>query len=230
MNYVFPPPPVESLEIFGTLCRFAVRRIYCVGRNYAAHVREMNKGVDSREPPFFFQKPADAIVHNGQVLPYPSLTKSLHHEVELVVALQSGGSRIDVSEALSHVFGYAVGVDLTRRDLQVVAKDKSWPWESAKAFDHSAPIGTIAAVKDFGHVENCAITLLVNQKPRQTSNTSDMTWGVSEIVSKLSEQFELKTGDIIMTGTPEGVGTIERGDVVTANIEGLPALSFEIAN
>jgi fumarylpyruvate hydrolase len=229
MDYVFQPPVINSLEVIGSSARFAVRRIYCVGRNYSAHVREMNKGIDNREPPFFFQKPADALVQSGSTIAYPLLTRNLHHEVELVVALGKGGTNIRAADALGHVFGYAVGVDLTRRDLQAVAKEKSWPWESAKAFDHSAPIGPIAAVKDHGHCVDRPISMSINGHSRQSANTSDMTWRVADVISKLSESFELHTGDLIMTGTPEGVGAIEKGDEIIALVEGLPQLTFTVS-
>ena len=179
--YVIAPPQVASLPVVGTEARFPVRRIYCVGRNYLAHVREMNEGADERDPPFFFQKPLDAIVHDGAAVPYPSLTKSLHHEVELVVALSSGGANIALDEALSHVFGYGVGVDLTRRDLQTIAKDKGWPWEMGKSFDHSAPLGALAPASDVGHRTDLAIRLSVNAETRQSSTIAHMTWNVAEV-------------------------------------------------
>ena len=227
--YVIAPPPVASLPVAGTDARFPVRRIYCVGRNYLAHVREMNEGADERDPPFFFQKPLDSIVHDGAAVPYPSLTSSFHHEVELVVALASGGSNIALDDALTHVYDYGVGVDLTRRDLQTIAKDKGWPWEMGKSFDHSAPLGALAPASDVGHRTDLAITLTVNGKIRQSSTIAHMTWNVAEVISKLSEHYRLEAGDIIMTGTPEGVGAVEVGDVIEASVEGLPGLTITIA-
>jgi fumarylpyruvate hydrolase len=227
-GYVLPPPPVASLPVIGTDARFPVRRIYCVGRNYLAHVREMNEGADERDPPFFFQKPADSIVPDGGVSPYPTLTKSLHHEVELVVAISKGGAFIPKAEALDHVFGYGVGVDLTRRDLQTVAKDKGWPWEMGKSFDHSAPLSAIAPASVVGHDETRKIRLTINGKERQSSTVAHMTWSTPEIISKLSEHYRLEAGDIIMTGTPEGVGALAIGDVLEAQVEGLPSLTFTI--
>jgi fumarylpyruvate hydrolase len=227
-GYVITPPAVASLPVIGTEARFPVRRIYCVGRNYLAHVREMNEGADERDPPFFFQKPADSIVYDGGVSPYPSLTKSLHHEVELVVAISKGGAFIPREQALEHVFGYGVGVDLTRRDLQTVAKDKGWPWEMGKSFDHSAPLSALAPASDVGHDETRKIRLTVNGKERQSSTVAHMTWSTPEIISKLSEHYRLEPGDIIMTGTPEGVGAINIGDVIEAHVEGLPSLTITI--
>ena len=229
MSFVFQPAPPVSVPVLGTVSRFPVHRIYCVGRNYLAHVREMNEGADERDPPFFFQKPLDSIVHDGAAVPYPSLTSSFHHEVELVVALASGGSNIALDDALTHVYGYGVGVDLTRRDLQTIAKDKGWPWEMGKSFDHSAPLGALAPASDVGHRTDLAITLTVNGKIRQSSTIAHMTWNVAEVISKLSEHYRLEAGDIIMTGTPEGVGAVEVGDVIEASVEGLPGLTITIA-
>lgn len=227
-GYLFDPPAVDSLPIEGEQARFPVRRIYCVGRNYLAHVREMNEGADERDPPFFFQKPRDSIVHDGARIPYPTLTSSLHHEVELVVAIAKGGANISQASALDHVYGYGVGVDLTRRDLQTIAKDKGWPWEMGKSFDHSAPFGALAPANRVGHRADLAIMLSVNGKPRQSSTIAHMTWSVPEIVSKLSEHYRLEPGDVIMTGTPEGVGEVSPGDVLVASIEGLPSLTITI--
>ena len=226
--FIIAPPEAASLPVIGTQARFPVRRIYCVGRNYLAHVREMNEGADERDPPFFFQKPPDSMVHDGGVVPYPSLTKSLHHEVELVVALASGGSNIAQDKALDLVFGYGVGVDLTRRDLQTIAKDKGWPWEMGKSFDHSAPLGALAPAADVGHRTDLAITLSVNGTLRQSSTIAHMTWNVAEVISKLSEHYRLEAGDIIMTGTPEGVGAVGIGDIIEACVEGLPKLTITI--
>ena len=227
-GYVLPPPPVAALPIEGSDQLFPLRRIYCVGRNYLAHVREMNEGADERDPPFFFQKPRDSIVHDGGDVPYPSLTQSLHHEVELVVAIAKGGAFIPNAQAFEHVFGYGVGVDLTRRDLQTVAKDKGWPWEMGKSFDHSAPLGALAPASKVGHDETRKISLRVNGKERQSSSIAHMTWSVAEIISKLSEHYRLEPGDVIMTGTPEGVGAVVAGDVIEAEVAGLPKLAFRI--
>lgn len=227
-RYVLPAPEVATLPVAGSDALFPVRRIYCVGRNYLAHVREMNEGADERDPPFFFQKPRDAIVHDGAAVPYPTLTRSLHHEVELVVAIGAGGAFIPKEKALDHVYGYGVGVDLTRRDLQTVAKDKGWPWEMGKAFDASAPLGALAPASAAGHDGNRGIELRVNGAVRQSSTTAHMTWSVPEIISKLSEHYRLEPGDIILTGTPEGVGALSPGDRIEADVAGLPKLAFTI--
>ncbi len=227
-EFALPPPDIVSLPIAGGDERFPVRRIYCVGRNYLAHIREMNEGADERDPPFFFQKPRDAVVHDGESVPYPPLTSSFHHEVELVVAIGSGGADIPQARALDHVFGYGVGIDLTRRDLQTVAKDKGWPWEMGKSFDASAPLGALARARDVGHRTDRRIALSVNGAVRQHSTIAHMTWSAAEVVSKLSEQYRLEPGDLIMTGTPEGVGAVAAGDRLEATIEGLPGLTVTI--
>lgn len=226
--YVFPVPEVATLPVEGDTALFPVRRIYCVGRNYLAHVREMNEGADERDPPFFFQKPRDSIVLDGATVPYPTLTASLHHEVELVVAISRGGANIAQADALDHIWGYGVGIDLTRRDLQTVAKDKGWPWEMGKSFDRSAPFGALAPAAKVGHRADRTITLAVNGKMRQSSTIAHMTWSVPEIVSKLSEHYRLEPGDVIMTGTPEGVGAVVSGDTIACEIEGLPKLTVTI--
>ncbi len=226
--FAVPAPETVALPIAGSDELFPVRRIYCVGRNYLLHVREMNEGADERDPPFFFQKPRDALVHNGGSVPYPPLTKALHHEVELVVAIGQGGANIPATQALDHVFGYAVGIDLTRRDLQTIAKDKGWPWEMGKGFDHSAPIGALARASDVGHKPDRRITLAVNGDIRQNSTIDHMTWNVAEVISKLSEHYRLEAGDLILTGTPEGVGALVAGDKLHASIEGLPGLEVSI--
>ena len=220
----FPPSAPVMADIAGTHERFPVRRIFCVGRNYAAHRREM--GGDDRDPPFFFTKPADAVVLTGAVIPYPSATANLHHEVELVAALKSGGVDIPVDQALSHLFGYAVGVDLTRRDLQAAAKDKGQPWDSAKAFDHSAPIGPIQPWRRAP--PGGAIRLSVNGEMRQSAQLTDMIWNVAEIISECSRLWRLAPGDLIYTGTPEGVGPLVRGDRVEAVVEAVGELRFEM--
>jgi len=222
---VFPPPPATLAPVAGTDDRFPVRRIFCVGRNYAAHRAEM--GGDDREPPFFFSKPADALVPSGAVIPYARATTDLHHEVELVIAIGTGGADIPVKDALNHVYGYAVGVDLTRRDLQAAAKAKGQPWDSAKAFDQSAPVGAIVAGP--GADWQGGIRLFVNGEPRQAAQLSQMIWSVPEIIAECSRLWRLAPGDLIFTGTPEGVGPLEAGDGVRAVIDGLPELAFTIA-
>jgi fumarylpyruvate hydrolase len=225
--FIITPPAPASLPIQGIEARFPIRRIYCVGRNYLAHVREMNEGADERDPPFFFQKPMDAVVHDGGVVPYPSLTASLHYEVELVAAIAVGGANIPLETALDHVLAYGVGLDMTRRDLQTVAKDKGWPWEMGKAFDHSAPLGMLVPANVTGHAPR-DIKLSVNGDVRQASTTSQMTWSVAEVISKLSEHYRLEPGDVIMTGTPEGVGAVNIGDTLVAEVQGLPTLTITI--
>ena len=221
---VFPPSPAILAPIADHDATFPVRRIFCVGRNYAAHRAEM--GGDDREPPFFFTKPADALVASGAAIPYPSATHDLHHEVELVIAIGVGGSAIPVGDALAHVYGYAVGVDLTRRDLQAAAKSKGHPWDSAKGFDLSAPLGAIAARP--GSDLQGGLRLSVNGAPRQAAQLSDMIWSAPEIIGECSRLWRLAPGDLIFTGTPEGVGPLEPGDAVHAVIDGLPALDFRI--
>jgi len=221
---LFPPPAPILAEIDGSADRFPVRRIYCVGRNYAAHRREM--GGDDREPPFFFSKPADAVVPSGAVIPYPSATRNLHHEVELVVALKSGGADVSVSDALGLVFGYAAGVDLTRRDLQSAAKDKGHPWDGSKGFDQSAPLGPIRPWT--GAPPSGRIKLSVNGQIRQDASLTDMIWNVAEIISECSRLWRLAPGDLIYTGTPEGVGPLQSGDKIAAEIDEIGALTFTI--
>jgi fumarylpyruvate hydrolase len=219
--------PRPTVAISGTAARFPVHRIYCVGRNYAAHVREMGSD-PTREPPCFFTKPADAVVANGAPVRYPTRTSNLHHEVELVVAIGKGGKQIPAAEAHEHVFGYAVGNDLTRRDLQAQAKDNGLPWDVAKAFDHSAPISAIRPVTEGGHLTSGRIWLEVNGQARQDANLSDLIWSVPEIVAELSTLFELQPGDLIFTGTPAGVGAVQRGDSIVAGIDGLDTLRTTI--
>ena len=225
IEYVFLPPQIPSVEIAGTRQRFPVHRIYCVGRNYAEHVREM--GSDAKEPPVFFTKPADAIVPSAAAIPYPPRTENLHHEVELVVAIGSAGRNIAAREAHGHIFGYAVGNDLTRRDLQGASKKKGLPWDTGKAFDASAPIASIRPAS-LGHVERGRIWLTVNGEIRQQSDVSEMIWGVPEIIAELSTLFELKAGDLIYTGTPAGVGPLEPGDRIECGVEGLETLRTSI--
>ena len=227
MTLEFAPPIAPTVEIAGSTARFPVHRIYCVGRNYAAHAREM--GMDSeREPPFFFSKPADAVVANGAAVPYPPRTANLHHEIELVVAIGEGGRDIPVENALAHVFGYAVGNDLTRRDLQAAAREKSQPWDVSKGFDHAAPITAIHRVGDVGHPERGAIWIEVNGAVRQRGDLSEMIWSVPEIIAELSTYFELRPGDLVFTGTPAGVGRVVRGDSLVGGIDELDTLRTTI--
>ena len=223
-SYIFAPPVYPSVPVVATPALFPVRRILCVGRNYAAHRREM--GGDDRDPPFFFAKPSDAIATPGEPVPYPSRTADLHHEVELVVALNRAGEDVAPQEALDLVFGYAVGVDLTRRDLQAVAKAKGQPWEAAKGFDCSAPISAIRPWT--GAAPAGAITLTVNGETRQSARIDDMIWSVAEVIAEASRLWRLAPGDLIFTGTPEGVGPMVRGDRVVGEVEGVGALDFTI--
>ncbi|SMX29080.1 Fumarylpyruvate hydrolase [Pelagimonas phthalicica] len=226
MAFEFEPASRPALPILGRETVFPVRRIFCVGRNYAAHAREMGKDPD-REPPFFFTKPADAIITPGPV-PYPPLTQDLHYEAELVVCLGQGGRNIAQAAALDHVFGYAVGNDLTRRDLQAEAKKMGRPWDMAKGFDSSAVIGPIGSVDKGGHLEQGAITLSVNGTEKQRGDLSQMIWSIPEVISILSTYVELAAGDLIMTGTPAGVGALVPGDQCTISIEGLPDLEMRM--
>lgn len=225
------PVPATTIPIVGETDVFQVRRIYCIGRNYAAHAIE--RGSDpNREPPFFFQKPTDAIqnVAIGTVAdhPYPSLTKNYHHEVELVAALKSGGTNIPPEQALDHVYGYALGLDMTRRDLQNGMAAEKKPWEIGKSFDHAAVLGPIHPAAKTGHFTKGAISLAVNGTVRQNSDLNKMIWSVAEQIAKLSEAFELKAGDIIYSGTPENVGPVVNGDVLLCKLEGLPDMSIRI--
>jgi len=225
-------PAITTIPIVGTTDVFAVRRIYCIGRNYEAHSREMGSD-PTREPPFFFQKPRDAVqnVKIGEVAehPYPSLTKNYHHEVELVAALKSGGRNIPADQALQHVFGYTVGLDMTRRDLQQAMGNEKKPWEIGKSFDMSAPMGPLHTVEQVGHFTKGAISLAVNDKVRQKADLSWMIWSVAEQIAHLSTAFELAAGDIIYSGTPDNVGPVVKGDVLLCKIEGLPDMSIKIA-
>lgn len=222
--YAFPPPVQAAVPIEGTDALFPVRRVFCVGRNYAAHAREM--GGDERDPPFFFSKPADALVPPGRDPAYPSATTSLHHEMELVIALKGGGANIAASAAERLIFGYAAGVDLTRRDLQDAAKEKRQPWEASKGFEQSAPISAIRPWT--GAPPQGRITLSVNGQVRQDSTLTHMIWNVPEIIAEASKLWTLAPGDLIYTGTPEGVGPLERGDKVTGEIEGVGTLAFTV--
>ncbi|MGE0254711.1 MAG: fumarylacetoacetate hydrolase family protein [Alphaproteobacteria bacterium] len=227
MEYVLPPPPVVSVPVAGSDKQFAVRRIFCVGRNYLEHAKEM--GSDLREPPFYFTKPADAIVFTGATIPYPAKTKNCHYEMELVVAIGKGGRDIAQERALDHVWGYACGIDLTRRDIQGAMRDKGRPWDMGKAFDRSAPIGAIHPVAAVGHIGKGRIRLEVNGTAKQDSDLSKMIWNVPETISNLSGLIELAPGDLIYTGTPEGVGPVVSGDRMTGSIEGLSGIDIRIA-
>lgn len=227
-DFAFAPPAPPSVAILDSEERFPVRRIFCVGRNYAAHAREMGQDPD-REPPFFFSKPADAVVDSGSTIPYPSLTEDLHHEIELVVAIGKGGSDIPVENALDHVFGYAVGIDLTRRDLQGAAKEKGQPWDWGKAFDRSAPCAPIMPVARSGHPQKGRVWLAVNDETRQEGDLDELIWPVADVIAICSRAVELKPGDLIYTGTPAGVGAVLRGDRMTGGVEGVGEISIDIA-
>ena len=228
-SYVFEPGPVASIPVIGSDARFPMRRIYCVGRNYAAHAREMGRDPD-REPPFFFMKPADAIVPGGGAVKYPPGTADLHHEIELVVALHRGGSDIAAADALDHVFGYAVGLDLTRRDLQSEAKKQGRPWDFGKSFDQSAPVTAIYPVASHGHHTSGKITLHVNGELRQQGDLSEMIWSVPDTIAYLSHYYRLEPGDLIFTGTPAGVGAVVPGDRLLGSVEGVAELNVEIVS
>ena len=226
MAYAIPPSPPVTLPIDGSDAVFPVLRVFCVGRNYAEHAVEMGHDPD-REPPFFFMKPAVAVVPNGGRLPFPPATNDLHHEVELVVALLDGGADIPVEEALGRVFGYAVGLDMTRRDLQAQAKEMGRPWDMSKGFDRSAPISTIRTAEAIGHPDSGAVRLRVNGDPRQEGDLAQQIWKVPETIAYLSTLVELRAGDLIMTGTPAGVGRVVPGDVLEGEIEGVGELRVE---
>jgi len=219
-NYIFPPAPPVSLPIANTDARFPVRRIYCVGRNYAAHAIEMGHDPE-QEPPFFFQKPADTILQPNQDFPYPSQSNDVHFELEQVIALGTGGQNIPAETALDHIFAYGVGLDMTRRDLQATAKAKGRPWSTGKGFDHSAPMSALCPVAEIGHPTSGAVTLKVNDEARQNGDLAQMLWKPQEIITHLSQLFTLFPGDLIMTGTPAGVGAIERGDLMEGQITGI---------
>jgi len=226
MPYLFPPT-TPAVAIKGRSDLFPVHRIYCVGRNYADHVREMGGNPD-REPPIFFAKPADAVVPNNARIPYPSRTKNFHHEIELVIAIGKGGRDIAVAQALEHVFGYAVGNDLTRRDLQSEAKDNGRPWDTSKGFDRSAVLSAITPAAQSGHLHSGRIWLKVNGQMRQQADLSELIWSVPEVIAELSTFFELQPGDLIYTGTPAGVGALKKGDRIEGGIDGLDELSTTI--
>jgi fumarylpyruvate hydrolase len=230
MSFVITPPAVVSVPVVGTTARFPVNRVYCVGRNYEEHAKEM--GFTGREPPFFFLKPADAVVvvNAGETgrIPYPSLTKNLHHEIELVVAVGTGGKNIRAADAHKHIYGYAVGLDMTRRDLQGEMKKQGRPWEIGKAYDHSAPIGPITPVAQAGDAANAEIYLQVDGKDRQRSTVSKLIWNIGEIFEHLSAAWELQPGDLIYTGTPEGVAAVVSGNTMVGGVAGLETLTVKV--
>lgn len=225
--YVFAPPSPAVLPVAGSDKRFPVHRIYCVGQNYAEHTIEMG-GNPARNPPFFFQKNPDCLVINGADFPYPSRSQDVHHEIELVVAIGKGGEDIAVSDALDHVFGYAVGMDMTRRDLQAIAKKAGRPWEVGKAFDHSAPCSALMPADEIGHKNDGKIWLKINGDVSQLGDLNQMIWTVPETIAYLSSLFVLQPGDLIFTGTPAGVGPVQRGDLLEGGIDGLPGLSVRV--
>jgi fumarylpyruvate hydrolase len=227
VGYVISPPPVPSLRVVGTDDEFPVRRIYCIGRNYAEHAIEMGHD-PSKEPPFFFQKNPDNLLAEGQDFPYPPKTEDVHFEIELVVALKSGGTNISVEKAMDHVFGYAVGLDMTRRDLQGEAKKLGRPWEIGKAFEHSAPCGPIVPAEKIGSLTKGAVTLEVNGQLKQKGDLNQMIWKIPEMISYLSDYFRLAPGDLIMSGTPAGVGAVERGDSLLGKVEGVGELKVKV--
>ena len=226
-NYVFAPPATVSVGVVGESARYPVRRIYCVGRNYAEHAREMGHDPD-REQPFFFQKNPDNLVLNNKDFPYPTMTSNLHHEIELVVAMGQGGRDIPAANALAHVYGYALGIDLTRRDLQNEAKKTGRPWEIGKAFEHSAPMTDITPATKSGHLSKGAIWLKVNGEVRQQSDLTQLIWNIPEIIAHLSAIFELRAGDLIMTGTPAGVAAVKPGDVMEGFCEGVGTIITKV--
>jgi fumarylpyruvate hydrolase len=231
MKYVIDAEQQIAVPVVGSDAYFPVRRVYCVGRNYAAHAREM--GFDpEREPPFFFCKPDNSVVvvNAGQVgtIAYPPASSDFQHEIELVVAIGQGGKEVSVANALAHVYGYAVGLDMTRRDLQIASRDKGRPWELGKAFDQSAPIGPIYPLALCGHPTNNAISLTIDGVDRQRSDVSKLIWSVAEVISYLSNYFTLQPGDLIYTGTPEGVGKVERGQTMVGTVAGLGELHVKV--
>lgn len=226
-EFVIPAVQVVSVAVRGKSARFPVRRIYCVGRNYAEHAREMGHDPD-RELPFFFQKNPDNLVLDNGDFPYPSMSSNVHFEVEMVVAIGQGGTDISPVKALDHVYGYALGLDMTRRDLQGEAKKAGRPWEIGKAFEHSAPMTDIVTVEQIGHLSNGEISLKVNGETKQKSDLNQLIWNVPEIIAHLSAIFELKAGDLIMTGTPAGVGAIKRGDVMEGHCAGIGSITAKV--
>ncbi len=226
-DFVIQPAPQASVAVTGSEARFPIRRVFCVGRNYAAHAREMGKDPD-REPPFFFTKPADAVVPADGAVPYPPLTENLHHEIELVVAIGKPGTNVSPEKALDLVWGYGVGVDLTRRDLQDEAKKMSRPWDWSKSFDASGPCGPLQPVSAIGHPSAGSIWLKVNGETRQQGDLSELIWPVADVIAYISEAVTLQPGDLIFTGTPAGVGALNPGDVVTGGVDGIGEIAFTI--
>jgi len=226
-DYIFPPPPPASVAIDSDTRRFPVRRIFCIALNYAAHAREMGKEPD-REAPFFFTKPADAVVDSGATIPYPSLTSDLHHEIELVAALGAGGSDIPADKALACVYAYAAGIDLTRRDMQSAARKLGRPWDFSKGFDNSAPIGVLRPAATIGHPDRGRISLTVNGVLRQEGDLSDLIWKTGEIIAALSRHVALAPGDLVFTGTPAGVGPLVAGDAAVGEIEGVGEVRLRV--
>lgn len=230
MLFTFPPPDSVTLPVVDKSEQFPVRRVYCVGRNYADHAKEM--GFTGREAPFFFLKPADAVVAvdpaSVATIPYPPLTKNLHHEIELVVAIGKGGRNISAAQALAHIYGYAIGLDMTRRDLQLAQRDQGRPWDIGKGFDHSAPIGPITPAQQVPAIADAAIELHVNGHMRQRSTIASLIWNIAEVIEHISAAWELQPGDLIMTGTPEGVAAVVQGDLMVGRIDGLGELHVRV--
>ena len=230
MSFVFNPPEIVSVPVTGSAQRFPAHRVYCVGRNYEEHAKEM--GFTGREPPFFFLKPADALVviNEGETgaLPYPTLTQNFHHEIELVVAIGKAGKNISAKYAHEYIFGYAIGLDMTRRDLQNDMKKQGRPWCIGKAFDHSAPIGPITKASQLPHIQHAQIELTVDGEIRQTSTIEKLIWNIGEIIEHLSAAWELQPGDLIYSGTPEGVAAVERGNVLIGKVTGIPDLMLKV--
>jgi fumarylpyruvate hydrolase len=227
-EFVITAPETASVAVAGSSARFPVRRVFCVGRNYAAHAREMGSD-PNREPPFFFTKPADAVIPASGAVPYPPSTNDLHHEIELVVALKAGGKDIDAAQALDLIWGYGVGLDLTRRDLQAVAKDAGRPWDMAKGFDASAPCSALHPVSDVGHPAQARIWLEVNGALRQEGNLDEMIWPIADVIASLSRLVTLAPGDLIYSGTPSGVGALQPGDRVRGGVDGVDTFELTIA-
>jgi fumarylpyruvate hydrolase len=225
-EFVITPPAIPSIAVVGSSARFPIRRVFCVGRNYAAHAREM--GNDDREPPFFFMKPADAVVAAEGVVAYPPATNDLHHEVEMVVALGGGGANLEPADAMALVWGYGVGLDLTRRDMQAVAKQMSRPWDFAKGFDASAPCSALRAVSDVGHPHDARIWLEVNGELKQDGNLREMIWPVADVISHISRFVTLAPGDVIFSGTPAGVAALQPGDHVHGGVDGVAEFEFQM--
>lgn len=228
-DFVITPPATASVAVAGSTGRFPIRRVFCVGRNYASHAREMGSD-PNREPPFFFTKPADAVIPASGTVPYPSVTSDLHHEIELVVALGGGGTNIDPADALALVWGYGVGLDLTRRDMQAAAKDIGRPWDMAKGFDASAPCSPLIPASTLGHPDNQVIWLDVNGQRKQEGNLNELIWSIPEVIAALSRLVTLAPGDLIYTGTPGGVGALNPGDEVHAGVDGVAEFSLRIGN